>query len=443
MNIKIDLPQEVKFILKELNKYNFEAYIVGGCVRDSLLKREINDWDITTNAKPNDIISIFNKTIPTGIKHGTVTTIINNKAFEVTTYRIDGEYIDGRHPKSVLFINNLKEDLKRRDFTINALAYNEEKGLVDYFNGVYDLKLMTIRTVGDPYKRFNEDALRMMRCIRFASQLNFKIENETLEAIKKLSSNLKKVSVERIRNEFNKILIANPKYVNNLINIGLIDCFLPELIECRDVNQQNPHHIYNVLDHIIKSTENIEKSLHLRITMLFHDIYKPKCKTVDENGIGHFYSHEKKSAEMAMKILRRLKYDNDLINKVVILIRYHDRVIATSKSIKKILKEIGEDAFYDLLKVKEADLSAQAPMFHEEGYKLIKESRDEFIKILENKECFKIKDLTINGNILKDIGIKDGKAIGYTLNMLLEEVIENPNLNNKESLIKRSLELNK
>lgn len=443
MNIKIDLPQEVKFIFQELNKYNFEAYIVGGCVRDSLLKREINDWDITTNAKPNDMVRIFDKTIPTGIKHGTVTVIIKDKAFEVTTYRKDGEYIDGRHPKSVLFVDKLKEDLKRRDFTINALAYNEEKGLVDYFNGVYDLKLMIIKAVGNPYKRFDEDALRMMRGIRFASQLNFTIEDETLRAMKEISSNLNKVSVERIRDEFNKILIANPKYVYNLISLGLLNCFLPELIECMNVNQQNPHHIYNVLDHIIKSTENIERTLYLRMTMLFHDIGKPKCKTVDEKGIGHFYGHEKESAKMATKILRRLRYDNNIINKVVTLIRYHDRAIITSKSIKVILKEIGEDDFNDLLKVKEADLSAQAPMFHDEGYKIIEEARDKFIKILESKECFKVKNLSIDGNILKGIGIKDGKAIGYTLNMLLEEVIENPNLNNKESLIKRALEINK
>lgn len=443
MNIKIELPEEVKLVFSKLKENGFEGYAVGGCIRDSILKREINDWDITTNAKPEDVIAIFDKTIPTGIKHGTITVMINQKAYEVTTYRIDGEYLDGRHPEAVQFVDNLKEDLNRRDFTINALAYNEEDGIKDYFEGIEDLKNGIIRAVGDPKKRFEEDALRMMRCIRFASQLNYKIEDDTLDAVKSLKSNLRKVSVERIREESNKIILANPKYVYNLLELGLLEIFIPELVECKDVDQRNKHHIFNVLDHIIKSTENIEAKLYLRLTMLFHDIAKPRCMTIDDKGVGHFYGHDKESSIMAFNILKRLKYDNETIEKVVALIKYHDTPVDKSKTIRKVLNRIGEDRFYDLLKVKAADLSAQSPVYHKEGYEKLEVIKVKFSEIQKNKDCFKLSDLKINGKDLIAIGITEGSNIGIVLNRLLAKVIEDPKLNERDILINRAKEYQK
>ena len=435
MEFKIELPKNVEFIINKFKENGFESYAVGGCVRDSLINRKVNDWDITTNAKPEDTINIFEKTVPTGIKHGTVTVILDKENFEVTTYRVDGEYKDGRHPEKVEFVSELKEDLSRRDFTINAMAYNEENGLIDYFKGLEDLDNKIIRAVGNADKRFEEDALRMLRAIRFAAQLGFKIEESTKKGIKNLSDNIKNVSIERIRVEFDKIILSNPMYINELISSSLLKHFLNELCLCKGVEQQNPHHIYDVLTHILKSAENIEPVLHLRLTMILHDICKPQCKTVDEKGIGHFYGHDLASADKAFEILKRMKYDNDTINKVVTLIKCHDRDIKTRKSIRKLLSLIGEDLFRDLLKVKKADALAQNPELYKEKEEKLIESEKKLNEIIEAQECFTIKDLAIDGRDLIALGIKPGKDIGIILNKLLDKVIENPNLNNKEVLI--------
>lgn len=434
MNILINLHEKVEYIFDVL-KNGFEAFAVGGSIRDSILGLKCHDWDITTNAKPDDIISLFDKTIKTGLKHGTVTVMLDNEAFEVTTYRLDGEYLDGRHPLKVYFTENLKEDLSRRDFTINALAYNNDEGLKDYFNGIYDLNNKIIKCVGEPRKRFDEDALRMMRAVRFASQLGFSIETNTEEAISICRDNLKKVSIERIRDEFDKMALLDSKYINDLIKYGLLQSFVIELCNCKDVDQQNPHHVFDVLTHILKATNNIEPKLHLRLAMLYHDIGKPKCKTIDEKGIGHFHGHEQVSADMSLNILKRMKYDNNTIEKVYLLIKYHDMNIEKSKTIKKVLNQIGENLFTDLLKVKEADLLAQNPKFHKEGLEKLAIINQKFNQIIKNNECFKIKDLAIDGNVLKNIGVSEGKKIGEILKILLEEVIEKPSLNNKENLL--------
>ena len=440
-NIKIVIPLKVKFIIDELENNGFEGYVVGGCVRDSILKRDINDWDITTNAKPENIIEIFNHTIPTGIKHGTVTVVIDEEAFEVTTYRIDGEYIDNRHPSIVTFVSDIKEDLSRRDFTINAMAYSEKTGIIDFFNGLGDLENKIVKAVGEPLKRFNEDALRMMRAIRFAAQLDFEIEGNTSKAILELHKNINNVSIERIRDEFNKIILSNVWYINELINLGLLKEFLPELVECQSVDQQNIHHIFDVLTHILTSADNIHKDLYLRLTMVFHDICKPECKIVDEKGIGHFYGHEAASFHKTLGILKRMKYDNDTIFKVTTLIKYHDRDITSRKSIRKLLNLIGEDLFRDLLKVKAADLSAQNPIYHKEGYVKLSLIEEKFKEILAKKECFCIKDLEIDGVDLIKLGVKQGSDIGKILNCLLEKVIEEPSINKKDNLLKIAKEL--
>lgn len=445
-DIKIDIPLGAKVILNTLKSNGYEAYVVGGCVRDSILCRKVNDWDICTSAEPEDVIRIFEPThnvIETGIKHGTVTLIgeefygSDSVPYEVTTFRIEGQYSDNRHPDNVTFTNSLKEDLTRRDFTVNALCYSEESGVIDYFNGLEDLQDGIIKCVGSPYDRFSEDALRIMRAYRFASQLNdFEIEDETLCATIELKENLKNVSTERIREEINKILIADANIFFGLFNYGILDDILPELMQdCAFVRQDNPYHIHNVYNHLIYSTVNIEPKLHLRLAMLLHDICKPQCKTIDEKGISHFYNHAELSAKKSEEILRRMRYDNKTIEKVVTLIKYHDRVIESSKSIKKLLGLIGGDTFRDLLKVKEADIKAQNPVFYQERYNKLTEVENSLNNILANKECVNTKSLAINGNDLKELGIKQGKEIGKILSDLLDMVLENPSLNNKEDLI--------
>ncbi|MCI5726995.1 MAG: CCA tRNA nucleotidyltransferase [Clostridium sp.] len=431
----LKLPEDVKYIINVLNKNNFEAYVVGGCVRDSILNRSINDWDITTNAKPDEVVKLFDKTIKTGIQHGTVTVVLNNENYEVTTYRLDGNYVDGRHPEEIHFVSNLKEDLARRDFTINALAYNEENGLQDYYRGVEDLQNKIIRAVGDPLKRFDEDALRMLRAIRFSSQLDFEIEESTFNAIKELSYSINRISIERIREEFNKIIISNPYGIYKLIDTNLLKEFLPELLLCHKVKQQNPHHIYDVLEHIIKSASIIESRLDLRLTMILHDICKPQCKTVDEKGIGHFYGHPQRSSKKAFEILKRMKYDNETIKRVTTLVLYHDRDMPSFKSIRKVLSEIGVDLFNDLLKVKEADALAQNPLMYQEKHERLELIKEKLKKIIEDNNCFSIKDLDINGRDVIALGAQ-GKDVGRVLNSLLSKVIEKPELNCSEKLIK-------
>ncbi|KAJ52610.1 poly(A) polymerase [Clostridium tetanomorphum DSM 665] len=439
-HMKIHIPKSVELIINTLEEHNHEAYIVGGCVRDSILNKTPNDWDVTTNAKAEQVEKIFKnrgfKVIETGIKHGTVTIIIDNVGYEVTTYRIDGEYLDGRHPDKVEFTSSLKEDLSRRDFTINAIAYNHTEGIVDYFEGIKDLKNKVITCVGDPLKRFSEDALRMMRAVRFSAQLDFKIEYNTEDAIKSLSDNIKFVSMERIKEEFDKILLSdNVDKIRNLNCYGLMTHFLPEYNICEVTPQNNPYHIFDVGIHLIRSVENIEKNLYLKLTMLLHDICKPQCKTTDELGIDHFYVHGYKSAEKAREILKRMKYDNKTIEKVYTLIEYHDHEVYSNKSIRKLLNKIGEELFWDLLKVKEADIKAQNPKFYEERHKRLLEVQEKLNNILQKKQCFSLKDLAINGKDLIQLGLAQGKEIGKILNELLEKVIENPELNTREKLI--------
>lgn len=441
MTIKIHMPEEVKQILKAFYQVGYATYIVGGCVRDSLLNRSIHDWDLCTKATPNQMINVCNafgfRYIPTGIKHGTITILINNQSFEITTFRIDGDYSDNRHPDAVEFTTSLKEDLSRRDFTINSMAYNDDIGLIDPFNGQRDIQNKIIMCVGNPFERFNEDALRMMRAIRFAAQLGFKIENNTSNAILHLSNNINNVSTERIREEFNKILLSdNPIEIYSLDWYGLMKYFLPEYNICKWTSQDNPYHVYSVGKHLICSTQAIEKRLDLKLAMFLHDIAKPKCKTFDEYNIGHFYNHAEKSAEMAFDILKRMKYDNATIDKVTTLIKYHDREIKGKKSIRKLLNEIGEDNFKDLLKVREADIQAQNLKYYGERHNQLLVTQKELDDVLAERQCFSLKDLQINGYDLINMGYKPGKNMGDMLHWILERVIENPELNTKEQLIK-------
>ncbi len=444
-NTNIEIPSGAKEIINRLQDEGYEAYVVGGCVRDCLLSRNPKDWDITTNCLPEDIIQHFqatHKVIPTGLKHGTVTLIENNSCdtesipYEVTTFRIDGEYEDNRHPNQVIWTSSLKEDLSRRDFTINAIAYNYEVGIVDYFGGLEDLENRIIKCVGKAEDRFNEDALRMIRAIRFSAQLNFKIDEDIDKALLKLSDSIKNVSIERIREEFNKIILSNSKQIKDLNYYGLLKHFIPEYHLCEGTRQNNPYHIFTVGDHILKSIDNIEKDLTLKLAMFFHDIGKPECLTTDDKGIDHFYNHAEKSTIIAENVLKSMKYDNKTIEKVLVLIKHHDLEITHKKQIKKLLNKIGENNLRDLLKVKEADIKAQNLGFYMERHLQLKKAKADIDEIIIKKQCFTIKDLKINGRDLIELGISPGKEIGIVLNQLLELVLDDSDLNEKEKLIK-------
>lgn len=435
----IALPENVKKIIDELENAGYEAYAVGGCVRDSILGRIPNDWDITTSAKPEEVKKIFKRTVDTGLKHGTVTVIMGKETYEVTTYRIDGEYEDSRHPKSVEFTSNLKEDLLRRDFTINAMAYNDTSGLVDIFGGMEDIEKKMIRCVGVAKERFTEDALRLLRAIRFAAQLGYTIEEETYEAISELAPTLGKISAERIQAELNKTIVSdNPGMLKTAYELGLTKEFIPELDKCFETRQNNPHHCYTVGDHIINSVGNIENTKVLRLTMLLHDIAKPECLKTDEDGIDHFHGHQVKSSEKTKEILRRLKYDNDTIDRVSKLVRYHDeRLEAGTKIMRRAMNRIGAEAFPDIFKVWRADIDAQSDYMREDKLQRLKQNIADYEEIIAKDECVCLKDLAVTGRDLIDNGIPSGPALGEILNLMLSDVIDNPENNNKEYLLEK------
>lgn len=436
--MNIQMPEKVSFIINRLEDNGYEAYAVGGCVRDAILGRNPDDWDITTSAKPMEVKALFKRTIDTGIQHGTVTVMIERDGFEVTTYRIDGEYEDNRHPKSVEFTSNLEEDLKRRDFTINAMAYNDRIGLVDKFGGFEDINNKIIRCVGNPHERFSEDALRILRAVRFSAQLGFEIEENTKKAVIEKTNNLKDISAERIRVEFNKLLMSdNPDKIFIAYDTGITRAVLSEFDMMVETQQENPHHIYNVGRHSVKSIEMLEKKdLVLCWTMLLHDVGKPVAKTVDETGKAHFYGHAEKSSIIAEDILKRLKFDNYTINKVKNLVKWHDYEFSLSQGgIRRAVNKIGEDIIEDLFVVKKADIMAQNPDMAEEKLEHLKIAKKIYNEVKSAGDCVSLKMLSLNGNDLIKIGIKPGKEMGETLNKLLEIVLENPELNNKEYLI--------
>lgn len=433
------LPDDVKKIIKVIEEHGQAAYAVGGCVRDSILGKTPHDWDITTSAKPEEVKGWFKKTFDTGIEHGTVTVLMNNVGYEVTTYRVDGKYEDGRHPSEVTFTASLEEDLKRRDFTINAMAYNESQGLVDLFDGMGDLNKGIIRAVGNPIERFSEDALRMLRALRFAAQLGFEIESDTVDAIKQLAPTLNKISAERIQVELVKLITSsNPDKLRDVYETGLTRIFFPEFDEMMKTQQVCKHHIYSVGEHTLVSMKNIEADKVLRLTMLFHDIAKPVCKTTDEDGQDHFYGHPAKGAEMAKAVLRRLKFDNDTTDEVVKLVKFHDdRPEATLRNIRRLTVRVGVDSFERLAAVKRADILAQSEYKQTEKLEAVDKELECFREIMANNNCLSIKQLQINGKDLIELGVPQGTRIGEILNELFSEVIDEPEKNDREYLLTR------
>ena len=443
--IKLNIPERVNSIINTLEEAGFEAYAVGGCIRDLILGRKPQDWDITTSALPEQVKGLFRRTVDTGIKHGTVTVMIGDEGFEVTTYRVDGIYEDGRHPKEVSFTRELKEDLRRRDFTINAMAYNDKDGLVDLYQGMEDIERKLIRCVGDPKERFEEDALRMLRAVRFSAQLGYEIDPETEKAISSLSGNLQKISAERIHAELMKILVSDhPERIRKAYETGLTAVFLPEFDKAMQTEQNHPHHCYSVGEHIIKSVCEIEPEPVLRLAMLLHDIGKPRTLTIDEEGQTHFHGHPAVSEKMSVSIMKRLKMDNDTIRKVSILVLYHDygnSLPVTGRTVRRALNKIGDDLFSDFLKVREADVYAQSDYLREEKLEKINEWRKVYKEIKENDQCFSAKDLKIGGKDLIELGIKPGPVMGSILEKLLDEVIDDPDKNDRDHLLDRAREL--
>ena len=435
----IQMPEKVKYIIETIQAAGFEAYAVGGCVRDSILGRTPDDWDITTSAKPEQVKSLFRRTIDTGLQHGTVTVMLEKEGFEVTTYRIDGKYEDGRHPTEVTFTACLEEDLKRRDFTINAMAYNEQEGLVDIFGGMEDIGRKMIRCVGNPEARFGEDALRIMRAVRFSAQLGYKIEEETERAIVRLAHTLTQISAERIQVELVKLLVSpNPDYIEAAYKTGITKVILPELDKAMECEQNTVHHCYTVGRHIVETLKQVPADKVYRLGMLLHDIGKPERKTTDENGKDHFHGHAGKGEEMAKVILRRLKFDNDTIYKVSKIVKYHDYgigVLPTKKSVRKAIHKIGEDIYPYLFAVRKADILAQSE--YEREAKLYRLALDQqfYEEILRDEECTSLKDLAVTGKDLIEAGVQPGPQLGEILERLLEEVLEDPSKNTKESLL--------
>ncbi|MCF2679164.1 CCA tRNA nucleotidyltransferase [Faecalicatena contorta] len=438
-NIKIELPLKVNKIITTLQQNGYEAYAVGGCVRDSILGREPEDWDITTSAMPEETKALFQKTFDTGIEHGTVTVLLEKEGFEVTTYRIDGKYEDNRHPREVTFTRSLKEDLLRRDFTINAMAYNEKDGLVDIFGGIDDLQKGMICCVGNARERFSEDALRILRGIRFAAQLGFSIEEETRQGMKELAPTLQNISAERVQVELIKMIVSTrPELLRDAYELGITKQFLPEFDRLMMTEQETPHHMYNVGEHTLQAMRNIRSDKVLRLTMLLHDMGKPALKTMDEAGVAHFKKHAAESEKIAKRILKRLKFDNDTLNKVTKLVFYHDyRMPATPKNVRRAMNKIGEDLFPYYMEVRRADVLAQSMYRREEKIRNLDEIEEIYKEIVRNKECVSLRSLAITGKDLIDAGMEPGKEIGEKLNELLELVIENPELNTKEKLMER------
>ncbi len=442
INMQIQLPNKVSEIIDKLTVAGYEAYAVGGCVRDSILGRAPNDWDITTSAKPAEVKQLFPRTIDTGIKHGTVTVMLDKEGFEVTTYRIDGDYEDGRHPKEVTFTACLEEDLKRRDFTINAMAYNNKAGLVDIFGGMEDIRRNVVKCVGDAQERFTEDALRMLRAVRFSAQLGYRIEEGTKAAIRMMASNLKLISAERIQAELIKLVTSpHPDYLRVAYETNITRQILPEFDLCMETAQNNPHHCYSVGEHILHSMQEIEAQKVLRLGMLFHDIGKPQTLTIDEEGITHNKGHADVGERMTRDILHRLKFDNDTLEKVAKIVRYHDQEIGLTESgVRRAMNRIGEETFPMLFAVRRADIQAQSDYMREEKQNKLARLKELYDEICRRQECVSLKNLAVSGSDLIALGMDPGREIGILLHELLDMVLENPERNTREELLRISTE---
>ena len=431
-------PEEVTAVLHRLEQAGHQAYMVGGCVRDRLRGVAPDDYDLTTSARPEEVMALFpGWCIPTGLQHGTVTVRQGEKSFEVTTFRSDGTYTDSRHPDAVYFSDTLAEDLKRRDFTVNAMAMDVRGELTDLFGGQEDLRAGVLRCVGDPATRFGEDALRMMRAVRFASVLGFRIEERTAQAIRENCGLLRNIAVERLQVEMTKLLCGKDAGEVLMAWPEVLGVFIPEILPCVGLNQRNPHHIYDVWGHIAHSVDAVPAVPVLRWAMLLHDMGKPACFTVDGAGVGHFHGHAAVSTRMAGEIMRRLRFDNHSLKRTQLLVEWHDRDIPrTEKSVARALRVLGEEALRQVILVKRADNLAQSPRFRQTQKEI---DRGEAIleELLAKEQCFSLRQLAVNGRDLMNLGLR-GRAVGQMLEGLLDEVVDGQLPNDREALLHRA-----
>lgn len=433
--IQIEIPEKVSSIIETLTEAGFEAHAVGGCVRDAILGRVPADWDITTSASPWQVKELFARTVDTGIQHGTVTVMLGKEGFEVTTYRVDGEYEDCRHPKEVVFTKSLLEDLKRRDFTINAMAYNRAQGLVDEFDGIGDLKRGIIRCVGNAHERFQEDALRMLRAVRFAAQLGFQMEEGTRAAIGDLKENLRKVSAERIQTELVKLLVSpHPERILEAWETGITGVVLPEWDACMRCPEDSADSADTVGFHTVRALQAAAPEKVLRLTMLFHEFGKPQLGEP-------FCAYPAVSAELAVSILKRLKFDNDTIRQVKKLVSCHQEYPEqTPAAVRRTMNRIGLELFPQHLQVQKADLTAQHSDEREEKQRQLEETASLYKQILERGDCVTLKQLAVTGSDLMAAGIPAGPKLGEILSELLELVLEDPSQNEKDHLLQKAKE---
>lgn len=438
MGMTIRIPPDVRGILMTLKRAGFEAYAVGGCVRDSLLGKKPQDWDICTSARPEQTLSIFDHCVPTGIKYGTVTVLRGDNSFEVTTFRGEDGYTDSRHPGQIRFLDSLYEDLARRDLSINAMAADPDGVVTDHFDGLHDLRHGLIRAVGDPQERFTEDALRILRALRFAARLGFSIEPRTAQAIHDLKDTLLKISSERIRKELSGLLIGTGAEGILRDYADVIAVILPDLAPAMGFAQHNPHHLYDVYEHSIRCVSRVPERETLRLAALLHDIGKPHCFQRDENGIGHFYGHPKKGGEICGSLLRRLHYDNKTISHVTTLVREHDIYLqpTTEKALRRNLSCFGEDILRDLIALRRADALATGTAEEETLSKSLGETEALLENLLVQEGRFTLSDLAINGNDLMALGVPRGPSIGRILNRLFDGVIQGIYENRRDSLVR-------
>lgn len=436
--MNIILPSTIECVLSTLENSGYECYIVGGCVRDFLMNKTPHDYDVTTSATPDQIKECFRcyKVIETGIKHGTVTVIIDDKSIEITTYRIDGDYKDNRHPERVEFSKNIEDDVKRRDFTVNSIAYSPRKGFVDLFDGRADIENGVITCVGNADERFNEDALRILRALRFASVLDFDISDKTSDSVHINKSLISNVSVERIWAEFKKLICGTNAHKIIREYVDVIGVFVPEVLKTVGFAQNNPYHCYDVFEHTLNAIKNAPNDVVIRLAAFFHDIGKPCVYSQDENGVGHFYSHGKFSEKIAYDVLTRLKCDNFTKEKVCMLVKYHDRPIELNeRAVKKLISKLSFEDVRLLLSLKRCDTLAQSPDIHNERCAYLDKIGELVDKIEADNACLSLHSLSVDGNDLKSLGIKEGRAIGELLNLALDSVINEKLPNEKDAIL--------
>lgn len=429
------LPEHAARAIARLEAAGFEAWAVGGCVRDSLRGAAPHDWDLCTAARPEQMQAVFagERVLETGLKHGTLTLLTDGGPLEITTFRTDGGYSDGRHPDGVRFVGNIADDLARRDFTVGAMAWHPERGLYDPFGGQTDLQNGVLRAVGDPDTRFQEDALRILRAVRFASQLGFSVEPETAAAMRRQAARLDCIAAERIREELTGMLCG--RFVQRALMefADVIGCVLPEVTPMFGCAQQNPHHLYDVWEHSVRATGQVPAEPALRWSMLLHDCGKPACKTVDGNGVGHFYGHPKVSREIAEQITRRLRFSGEDSARILLLVEQHDRPLGdTDKLVRRRLSRIGEGRFRDLLAIKKGDAVGQGT--HPGDIAWLYDMENRLNRILAADACLSLRQLAVNGNDMAALGLS-GPAVGEMLRALLDAVIDEQADNTRDALL--------